>query len=49
MLAVGDEALEMGLGVAKRIGARHADNVEALRAGLRVERRLDAVQKSRSA
>jgi hypothetical protein len=49
MLALRDEALEMGLGLAKRIGARHADDVKALRACLRVERGLDAAQKSRSA
>jgi hypothetical protein len=50
MLARRDEALEMRLGMGDRVGPRDADDVEALFARLRAQRRLDALaQKSRSA
>jgi len=41
MLALGDEALEIGLRVAEIACRRHANNIEALRARLFGKRVLD--------
>jgi hypothetical protein len=41
MRAVGEETLEPGLGLRHRVGARDACGIEALRARLLDQRRLD--------
>jgi hypothetical protein len=41
MLAFGNESLEIGLRRPDRVRLRHADDIEASRARLRGERRLD--------
>jgi hypothetical protein len=44
VVALRDEAFEIRLRVSKRVRLRHADDIEALRARLGGERRLDRAE-----